>query len=445
MKLRQLTTVLFILASISFLTACSKEKPVWIKAWKETAPLTTKRAGAATVVSSGHIYVMGGVDGRNFLRTTEYAKINGDGSLSPWKAGPLMNEERGFTDAIVHKGYIYIVGGGKGPYGKILLRTVEKARILPEGGLGPWETEKYSMNMPRRCSKIVLSGSRISTFGGFGGDMLNTVEHADLLDNGTTDEWFEEEEKLTAYRYISGVKNVGDTTYVVGGHHQTEGVGITDVEWSRIVDESGYQPWKKTTPLQTGRYGPALTGYKNYLYALGGITGADYLDSVEMSESLSDGNLTPWRFSTPLSSPRSMPSAVVYKDFIYILGGTNNAAYLKKVEYARLNEKGEPGYFGSEKDKRASAERAKEKEKKAKAPLPNEGVVLKTMQTKQYTYILVSFDGKGGWLAAPKMELKKGTTIRYGKGVFMTNFYSKELKIDFPAVIFVGKIQRVDK
>jgi len=217
------------------------------------------------------------------------------------------------------------------------------------------------------------------------------------------------------------------------------------VEWSRIVDETGYQPWKKTTPLQTGRYGPALAGYKKYLYALGGITGADYLDSVEMTESLPSGDLAPWRFTTPLSTPRSMPSGVVYKDFIYILGGTNNGKYLTKVEYARLNEKGEPGYFGSEKDREATAKAAKEKEKEAKALPPNEGIVLKTMQTKQYTYILVSQEqGKGGWLAAPRMEIAKGTRIRFGNGVFMTNFYSKELKINFPAVIFIGKIQRVD-
>ncbi len=425
--------------------ACSRESLVWVPMWQETSSLGTPRAGAASVAALGFIYVIGGVDGKNFLRTTEYAEILEDGSLGPWKPGPLMNEARGFADAVIYQGSIYVVGGGKGRYGKTLLSTAERSRILPDGSLSPWAKEKYSMNMPRRCSKLVVVGDRIFTLGGFGGDMLNTVEHATFLGNGTLDEWFEEQERLTVLRYINGAKTVGDITYVIGGHHQTEGVGIKDVEWSKVIDAAGFKNWQRTSPLRIGRYGLAVAAHKDNLYALGGLSGTAYLDSIELTTAGSNGELEAWRLTTPLSSFRSLFNAVVYKDWIYILGGTNDTAYFKSVEYATFNKTGDIGFWSTREKAAATKKSMKKEGAKSRPPLlPNEGVVVKTMNTKRYVYILVSKQEGEVWLAAPKEAYHAGDRIRYGAGVSMPNFYSKELKINFPSVIFVGKVHKLD-
>lgn len=434
---------ILILAVVVFCSACSRETPTWVPMWKDTSPLITARSSAAAIVHNGFIYVIGGVDGRNFLKTTEYAKIRADGSLSPWKQGPSMNEARGFADAVVYKDTIYIVGGANGPYGKNLLRSVERSKILPDGSLSSWIDEKHNMNMPRRCSKVVLVGNRLFSLGGFGGDMLNTVEHAEILDNGAVGEWLEEGEKLTVLRYISGVKKEGEAAYVVGGHHQMEGVGIQDVEWSKVVDEAGFQEWKRTSPLQVGRYGLTTVVHDGNIYALGGITGTEYLDSVEKSKISATGELEPWRLTTPLSLPRAMLSAVVYKDRVYILGGTNQDGYMRSVEYATFNEDGDIGFWGNEEDAASIRSKKEQKAKKSNGPLPNEGTVLKTLQAKRYVYILVSKGEERIWLAGPKMELHAGDRISYSKGVYMSNFYSKELKMNFPSVIFVGKVRKL--
>ena len=436
------------LCLVSALFSCTKqaeEQPVWIKGWKDTTPMNSPRAGTAAVTANGHIYVIGGFTGEKFMKSVEYAKINDDGSLGPWKEGPPLNEERSFADAAFYNGSIYIVGGGKGYFGKTLLRSVERAKVLPDGSLSPWVTEKNEMNMKRRCSKVAVLGNTIYSLGGFGGDLLNTVEHAEINDDGTTDEWLEEGEKLTVMRYISGVKKIGDVVYVVGGHHATEGVGITEVEWSKVADETGFQPWKETAPLKVNRYGLALAAHNKNLYALGGITGAEYLDSVETATADENGELSEWHFTTRLFPSRSMFQALIYKDWIYIIGGTNRDGYFNTVQYATFDEKGDIGFLGKSADLKEHEEKKKKLKEAAQAPLPNKGMVLQTIETKRYLYIEVSDNGLNKWLAAPQMKLEKGASIRYGEGVLMTNFYSKELKRSFPVVIFTGKIQVLDK
>ena len=76
-------------------------------------------------------------------------------------------------------------------------------------------------------------------------------------------------------------------------------------------------------------------------------------------------------------------------------------------------------------------------------PLPNQGVVKSTIHSRGYTYIEVKQDDQLHWLAAPKVELTDGSTIRYGKGIPMTNFFSSGLQREFPEVLFIDRVQVV--
>jgi N-acetylneuraminic acid mutarotase len=427
------------------LSGCTQASSVWILGWQETASLNIPRAGAAVVVADGFIYMIGGVDGRRFLETTEYAKIQQDGSLGPWQPGPSLNEERGFAEAIVHNGFIYVVGGGNGPYGKNLLRSAERARILPDGSLDPWVREKSLMVVGRRCSKVVVKDNHIYVFGGFGGVMLDNVERAGISGDGSLEKWTLEPETMTLPRYVNGVKKVKGMAYVIGGHDERKGVGITEVERAEFIDSGGLKAWEKELPLQTGRYGLATAAHGDYLYALGGITGVEYLEDIEKTKIGSNGKLAEWQSTTALSTPRAIFSVVTYKDWIYVLGGTNRDGYLTSVEFATFNDAGDIGFSGSKEDAAKYKEKAEARAEAAnKTQLPNEGVVMDVVHAEMYSYIKIS--GKDGivWLAAPKIELDLNTRIRYSEGVLMSNFYSKELKRNFPAVIFVGQVEKVE-
>ena len=72
---------------------------------------------------------------------------------------------------------------------------------------------------------------------------------------------------------------------------------------------------------------------------------------------------------------------------------------------------------------------------------PNSGKVLDMINTDLYTYVEVSESGGGSrWLAASKVKVAKGDTIRYGDGAVMTNFHSKTLNKTFPTITFLDKV-----
>ncbi|WP_455210088.1 Kelch repeat-containing protein [Kaarinaea lacus] len=414
----------------------------WIKGWRQGNPLSFPRAGTAAVAHNGFIYVIGGVDGRDFVATVEYAPIEADGILGQWRLGPSLNVERGFIDAVVHNDSIYVVGGGNGPNGKNLLRSAERARINGDGSLSPWVVEHNEMKIPRRCSKIMVAGNHVYSFGGFGGALLDSVERAPILDNGQLGEWIVEDQPMTLPRYVNTVKKVQNNAYVIGGHDQTKGVGIVDVEWAIPAKQGSIGDWQKTSPLQVGRYGLSSAGYANYVYALGGLTGLEYLSSVEFAEVQDNGSLSAWQYTADLSEPRAMFSTVVHGNWIYIIGGTNQDRYLAAVELAMFDDTGQIGFWGTAQQAKAYSEKILSL-KQQKTQLPNQGVVLHIQHASMYTYLNVDSNIGNIWLAGPKMDIQVNDRVQFSKGVSMSNFYSKELQQQFPVILFVSQIEKV--
>ncbi len=433
--------VLVITLLLAGLLGCQDEPRTWAPMWKPLNSLSVQRQGLAAVEVNGFIYAMGGAAGTTFLNTTEYAKIQENGSLGPWKPGPPMNEARGYFGAVVQDDFIYVIGGGNGEAGKVLLRTVERARVLPDGSLSPWETEPHVMVMPRRCSKVVLIDRTIYAVGGFGGDMLDSVEHAKIKPEGGTEEWYEEPERLTEMSYISGVKSVDGIVYVAGNHEQRAGRATRNVEWSKVVDEAGFGTWQKTTSMQVERFGLGLVARKGRLYAIGGLNGPQFIDSIESAPLLSEGGVGEWTLSkSKLSSRRAMMAALIYKDWVYSIGGAGTNV----VEYATFNEAGEIGSWLTS-DELTTLETAKKAAAAQASMLPNVGVVLEALPANPYIYLQVQLGPEAvEWLAAPAGDYQAGDRIRFGGGALMENFFSKQLDKRFERVFFVQDVRKFE-
>ncbi len=439
-------TLMILLCSL-LLVACepAASKKEGVSGWQQGPHTLVARSGAAAVEVDGVIYLIGGVDGREFLASSEYARIQPDGSLSAWQSGPSLNVERGFFTAAVHGKYVYVAGGGRGPNGSIQLTSVERAEIQPDGTLGPWQLEEYGFNIKRRCSRLLVLGNHIYAFGGFGGILLDTVESAEILPDGSLGEWLVLGEQMTVQRYISGSLRVDDRVYLIGGHDKSRGVGIRNVEWStEIADEPGFlAPWQATSPLITGRYGLEVARHGDSVYALGGLDGASYLDSIEKARLRPDGGLAVWSETTPMASPREGMNVIVSGEHIYVIGGGNLQGYPGSVEYASFNAQGDIGFWASP----AVAQKYRETlaaQQAARVVLPNEAVIVQNIQATSYSYLQVQRDdGAVAWLAGPSTSLTKGSRIQFADGVFMSNFYSKELKRSFPAIMFIGEIRAV--
>ncbi len=71
------------------------------------------------------------------------------------------------------------------------------------------------------------------------------------------------------------------------------------------------------------------------------------------------------------------------------------------------------------------------------APNAHQVVAEEVISTSAYTYVRVSSEGKEYWLATDKMDIKKGTTYFWSKGMIMNDFVSKELKRTFPVIWFI--------
>jgi hypothetical protein len=435
-----------VLLYIADVVAADTDK-TWIADWREAAVLNVSRAGAAVLAFGDYMYAIGGVDGVDFLDSVEVAHIRPDGTLGPWRITSSLTEARGFLDAVAHENFLYAVGGGNGPNGEHLLRSVERAPIKSDGGLGPWERLTSHLTVPRRCVKLFVSGNLLYAVGGFGGTLLDTVERAEFGRDGQLGSFRLESDRLTMPRYVNAVKRIGKRIYVLGGHKEEEGIGIPDVEVALLRDDDTHGPWHAVRPLGLGRYALAAAGHGEFIYALGGLDGARYVDTVEISRASPDGSLSEWRLTTPLSSPRANPGVVVRGNRLYVVGGTNrDSGYFRSVEFADLNETGDLGFMGTALEARlARARRALERARAAdSSPLPNSGIVRQVMQSGSYTYVSID-KGHGDyqWVAGPRLEVERGDRVAYSEGVEMDNFHSRTLDQDFFSILFVERLERV--
>ncbi len=76
---------------------------------------------------------------------------------------------------------------------------------------------------------------------------------------------------------------------------------------------------------------------------------------------------------------------------------------------------------------------------KDERPIPEgytRGVVIKTMNSGGYSYMLLDQDGKEEWIAATQMEVKKDDTVYYQIAMEMKDFHSNTMNKDFKKIIF---------
>lgn len=403
--------------------------------WQQTSSLLTPRTGAGVIEVNGVIYAVGGVDGHAFLSSSEFSAIQQDGSLAPWHGGSALNEARGFFGVAARKGFIYAVGGGNGPSGHHLLRSVERAAIRADGSLGPWQRETQSLNFPRRCAKVVAVGDYLYAIGGFGGTLFDSVERAHVNGDGSLGVWELLNDKLTMPRYIHAEAEVNGRLYILGGHAQQGGSGETAVEYAAVNDGT-LGRWQASVPMEHGRYGLVAASHGDTLYAMGGMNGASFSDAIERNHVGADGALSVWHEAAPLPTPLADFGAVVYRDRLYVVGGTSPRGYFDNVFVARIGPDGafKPAANAGQPHAPAPANQVE---------LPNAGVVTQALEGGTYIYLQVDTDHGKEWLAAAHADIAVGDHIRYSDGIWMRDFFSKYLQRQFDAIRFVGNLEKV--
>ena len=439
-------TTLFILLSLILLLTVNQthaqNERIWIPGWQATEALSTARAGSAIVEANGVIYAIGGIDGKNFLDSTEFSHIEASGHLKPWSASSKLTQPRGFFGAIAHNGYIYAVGGGNGPSGHNLLKSVERAKIRADGTLGPWLVEKTTLNLPRRCVKVMLINNRIYAFGGFAGTLLDSIESAPILADGHIGPWRIEDNALTLPRYVHAGKKSAKSIIVSGGHNENQGAGLNNVEWAKLDKNNDALTWQATNPLETGRYGHNAIVMGEYIYAIGGLEKINYLRSIEKSQlDPNSGEPGKWQTTNPLSVALANFGIISYNNFIYVLGGTNQDGYYNHVEFTSANQRGDIGFWGNKKQAgRYERWETPKREASVALTLENYGIVIESITAGSYAYLYIETPTGKEWIAGEAGHYPMNTQVEYSAGVMMQNFNSASLQRTFEKIRFVSKI-----
>ncbi len=309
-----------------------KGEKVWINRWLFARPMQKKRAGVAAVVIGKRIYAIGGGEfskkGLEIFNTVEYADVAPDGTLGPWKYSAPLTMPRVYPVAVISGDYVYVMGGEsldkiytgaekqKAPK---LLKSVERARINPDGTLGKWTLEKVKMHFPRRGGVVYAVNGWLYAGGGFGGDFLNDVERAPISPDGSLGKW-EDESFFNHDRYISGFVRKGRRLYVMGGHVNSPERAMASVETALARPDGTLTEWRETSPLYTRRFLNTALVSNNTIYTFAGHNTVN-LTSVEKARILKDGKLGKWEPDTPLNVPRRAASSVLVGKRIYVIGG----------------------------------------------------------------------------------------------------------------------------
>ena len=320
----------------------------WVSGWQTVTPLQLARRAPAATTFNGYIYVVGGIDANDrYVQPVEYAAIQKDGSLGPWQQTSPIIAGRFYNAAIASNGFIYTFGGGSGHTGKqnYPIASVERAKIQPDGSLGPW-LSIGEMLSPRRGLKTVIHNNTVYAIGGYDGRFLKSIERATVQTDGSLSPWQMEQHESIIDRYIHSAAVAGDYIYLLGGHMRNQSqASYRDVESSKIMATQQLSPWQITNyGLQTPRLVAESFNLGQYLYIAGGHTGNQRLNSVEVTQIDNNGQLQAWRYTSPLPVARSAYAATTYKNFVYLLGGAGNGQPLNSVDMASANLRGELGY-----------------------------------------------------------------------------------------------------
>jgi hypothetical protein len=188
------------------------------------------------------------------------------------------------------------------------------SRIGGDGTPGPWKAIEPFNERPFFSSAVFAGDNHtyIYAIGGLG--HASEVLVATLRDDGTVSSWTPAGPQLEIPRAGHGSAMYKNFLYVIGGLATWP---ISDVSFAILQQDGRYAGWTKTTPLPIGRDLVSAVLYKNFLYVIS--SGID----VFVATLGEDGSIQgPWRRTTAqLRSPRERAGAAVVGDKIYVAGG----------------------------------------------------------------------------------------------------------------------------
>jgi hypothetical protein len=235
------------------------------------SPKVPRNVAGDAVAAKGYIYTIGGGPADyEYFNSVEYAQINPDGTLGEWQSASPLVHSYGRGAAIAWGDFIYAVGGAE-THSSAGGRTVQIAKILPDGSLSSWNVDPSLMNVGhQQNAAFVYGGYLYSVGGGYNEYLTNVVERSLIRNDGTLGPW-ELLTPLPVPTALHAAVVLNNTVYVLGGYTGAYGTSLTDKVWSAKINQGDFTlgAWQEDVSMPLAdTYGGLVVG--SYLYALRG-------------------------------------------------------------------------------------------------------------------------------------------------------------------------------
>jgi hypothetical protein len=337
---------------------------------------STARAGHATIVYNGYIYVIGGAHATSdtacnptndaYCSDVQYAQLNPNGTVGSWAFTTSMPQVRSDMSFATYNGYIYIIGGNQG---LPITSTTIYAKVNSDGTLGTWQTGAALVNYALSSSAEAYNGY-LYVIGGCRFYDVNisparctvvsqSVQYAPIKADGSLGAWHYTSNSvdnsttltnaLSTGRFGLGSAVYNGYIYVMGGCTATTAgipacsASTSSVEYAALNADGTVGTWATLGNMAGSITQNARTAvYNGYLYVSGGAT-----TNVTYASINADGTLGTWRTTSTFTSNRYGLTTVAYKGYVYILGGGNGGTNYNDVQYAPIDSEGVIGQYAA--------------------------------------------------------------------------------------------------
>ena len=307
-----------------------------ITGWSAGTSLPSIVSVSHSIVTKNRVYLLGGWNGTAHVSTVYTAPINTDGTLGTWSTGTSLPDILSYSQAIVTKNRVYLLGGATSDINSAAISTVYTAPINVDGTIGAWTTGT-ALPGTLSASQAIITKNRVYLLGGWNGTAyVSTVYTAPINVDGTLGTWSTGTSLPDAVGYSQAIVTK-NRVYLLGGA-KNGGVYSSTVYTATINSDGFIGIWNTETALPGIRSVSHSIVTKNRVYLLGGWNGTAHVSTVYTAPINVDGTLGTWAAGTSLPAILAYSQVIVTKNRVYLLGGYNGTTYLSTVYMAPILE-----------------------------------------------------------------------------------------------------------
>lgn len=292
------------------------------------------------IVTRNRVYLLGGYDTMSgngtqldILSNIFYADIDINGYLVNWINAGNLPIGLYQSQAIVVKNKLYMIGGSVATAqgGTQQSSAVYVTTINTDGTLGTWTTSG-SLPVAVGAGSAIITSNRIYLIGGLAnGGASNAVYTAVINEDGTLGTWSNANVNLPKTLSAPTTFIVRNRLYVMGGH--TGMTSSDSIYYAVIANDGTISSWTAAGTLPVPGYWLQPVVSKDKLFLVAGTQDNGVAVSPYIASILADGSIASWAANTAPAASSYAAGVIVTSSRLYILGA-GNSPYVQWSAYS---------------------------------------------------------------------------------------------------------------